>query len=54
VDPDDDDEYSDVFSKPPVIEIRQIIKELAQRLQASNDTSGTQLAVGNSGEVTAW
>jgi len=42
---------SDVFSMPPVAEIRKIIKELVQRLQASNDT-GTQLTpVGDSGEV---
>ena len=51
VDQDDDDEDSDVFSIPPVTEIRKIIKELVQRLQASNDT-GTQLTpVGDSGEV---
>ena len=37
---------------PPVAEIiKKIIKELVQRLQASNDT-GTQLTpVGDSGEV---
>jgi len=36
---------------PPVAEIRKIIKELVQRLPASNDT-GTQLTpVGDSGEV---
>jgi len=51
VDQNDDDEDSDVFSIPPVTEIRKIIKELVQRLQASNDT-GTQLTpVGDSGEV---
>ena len=51
VDPDDADEDSDVFSMPPIAEIRKIIKELVQRLQASNDT-GTQLTpVGDSGEV---
>jgi len=52
VDPDDDGEDSDVFSKPPVIEIRKIIKELAQRLQASNDTvTHLMTPVGDSGEV---
>jgi hAT family C-terminal dimerisation region len=51
VDQDADDEDSDVFSIPPVTEIRKIIKELVQRLQASNDT-GTQLTPdGDSGEV---
>jgi len=50
-DDDDDDEESDVFSIPPVTEIRKIIKELVQRLQASNDT-GTQLTpVGDSGDL---
>ena len=45
------DEDSNVFSMPPVAEIRKIIKELVQRLPASNDT-GTQLTpVGDSGEV---
>ena len=51
MDPDDDDEDSDVFSMPLVAEIRKIIQELVQRLQASNDT-GTQLTpVGDSGEM---
>ena len=51
VDPDDDNEDSDVFSMPLVAEIRKIIQELVQRLQASNDT-GTQLTpVGDSGEM---
>jgi len=36
--PDDDEEDRDLFSKPPVTEIRKIIKELAQRLQASITT----------------